>query len=251
MVSSILERLKCFDDPNFKFDSYKHRYTYNGLEYESVTRFIQQFHKPFDEEYWSKKKSEDRGIEQSEILKEWKDKNDYANLIGSSTHQYIEQYFKGIHQKLPTNLDIIDRINKFNIIYAKHLHKLEPVKFELRIFSKNYRIAGMIDSLFFFRDKLIIIDYKTNGNFYTDEDLKGQYEKLLPPFEELYKNHFNEYCIQLNLYSLILGEWGFDISNMFLLYIGPEKCKFYKCLDLKEKLNIFLESYNFSQSNQL
>jgi membrane-associated protease RseP (regulator of RpoE activity) len=39
----------------------------------------------------------------------------------------------------------INRINKFNVIYAKHLHKLEPLKFEVRVFSKKWKIAGMID----------------------------------------------------------------------------------------------------------
>lgn len=246
MVQSMLKKLECFNDPNFKFDKSQHKYTYNDKPYISVTQLIQQFHKKFDQEFWSKKKAEERGISQEEIIKEWKDKNEYANLIGSETHQWIEDYFNGIHKKIPTNLDIVDRINKFNIIYAKDIHKLTPLKFETRIFSKKYPIAGTIDSLFLYKDKLIIFDYKTNGKFTSDDHPDGKWENLLDPFQDSYKNHLNEYSIQVSLYSLILQEWGFDIKASYLLHIGPDKDpKIYKAHDFRKKLEKYLDNYTW------
>jgi hypothetical protein len=113
MVSSIVDKLKCFNDQNFKFDPKWHKYTYNGKQYTSVTKFIEKFHKPFDQEYWSKRKSEELGVEQKDLLKQWQDKNDYANLVGHTTHDWIEGYFNREFKELPTNIDIIGRINKF------------------------------------------------------------------------------------------------------------------------------------------
>lgn len=221
-VSDVISKLEEYSDAEFKFDPIKHKYTYRGDHLISVTQFISRFHKEFNTEYWSSKKAEDRGIDKSEILKEWKYLNDRANEIGHATHNWIENYFNRIYQELPTDLDVIERINKFNIAYAKHLHKLKPIKFEQRIFSRRWKIAGMIDSLFLYKDSIILGDWKTNKLFSHDLHPKGKYEKLLYPFDDYYKNHLNEYSIQVSLYKLILSEIGIDVKSAFLLHIGPE-----------------------------
>jgi ATP-dependent exoDNAse (exonuclease V) beta subunit len=242
MKSSILNELECFNDSEFKFDPVKHRYTYLGDEFVSVTRFIQQFHKPFEQEYWSKRKAEEAGVPQDWIINEWKKINDYANEVGTDTHNWIEDYFNGLWKPLPTNLDVINRINKFNIIYANQLNKLEPLKFEVRVFSKKWKIAGMIDSLFLYRGKIYILDWKTNKNFTTDDNLKYK-EKLLTPFGDYFKSHLSEYSIQLSLYALILEEWGFEIGGAYLVHIGPgdDPAKLYKVIDMRDNLKMFLD----------
>ena len=243
MVDDLLLQFDCFKDQDFKFDPTWHKYTYKGKPMTSVTKFLKNFHKPFEEDYWSKTKAEEAGVPQEWILQEWKKKSDRANEIGTATHNYIENYFKKIYQALPTDLDVIDRINKFNKIFATHLYKLEPIKFELRIFSKKYPIAGTIDSIFLYNNKLFIIDYKTNGDFRHDEHPKGRYNKLLEPFEYLYQNHLNEYSIQVGLYSVILKEWGFDVRGGYLLHLGPDsEAVIYKCQDLSDKLEIYLQN---------
>jgi len=246
MVSSIVDRLKCFNDSNFKFDPKYHRYTYGGKQYTSVTTFLKNFHKPFEEDYWSKTKAEEAGVPQEWILKEWKDKNVRANEVGHATHEWIENYFKRIPQQLPNDLDIIDRINKFNIIFGKQLYKLTPITFELRIFSKKYPIAGTIDSLFLYKGKLFILDWKTNGRFTHDDHERGRFEKLLNPFDSYWKNHLNEYSIQVGLYALILEEWGFDIRGAYLVHIGPDsEAQVYQAVNLKEELRSYLPTHIF------
>lgn len=241
MKDLILKQLECFNDIQFEFDPKLHRYTYKGEPFISVTKYIQQFHKPFDQDFWSKKKSEELGIEQQEILLEWKRINDYANEVGTDTHQWIEDYFNRIWRALPTNQDVIHRINKFNKAYAKQLFKLEPLKFEVRVFSKKWKIAGMIDALFLYRGKIVILDYKTNKSFTTNENLKYK-EPLLAPFNDYYKTHLNEYSIQISMYALILREWGFDVSGGYLLHIGPDndEAKLYKCIDFTDILDKYL-----------
>lgn len=245
MISKIKSELEIFNDRDFKFDPKYHKYTYKGKIYISVTQFLKNFHEEFNQDFWSKKKAEDYGVPQDWILKEWKEKNDRANFIGSRVHDHIENYFNEIYKPLPNDIDIIDRINKFNKVFATHLHKLQPVKFELRIFSKKYPIAGTIDSIFIYNGKLFILDWKTNSDFRHDDHPKGKYNKLLPPFEEMYQNHLNEYSIQVALYALILREWGFDIKGGYLVHIGPDDPKIYKCKNLIDKLEKYLESFQF------
>lgn len=246
MKELILQQLDCFNDPEFKFDPKFHKYTYHGEQFISVTKFIQKFHKPFETDFWSKKKAEQAGVSQEEILNDWKKLNDYANEVGTDTHQWIEDYFNGIWRTLPSNLDLIHRINKFNKIFAKHLHRLEPIKFEVRVFSKKWKIAGMIDSLFFYKGKIFILDWKTNKQFTFDDHEKGRYEKLLEPFDDHWKNHLNEYSIQLSLYALILEEWGFEVGGAYLVHIGPgdEEAELFKVVDMRDKLKLALESEN-------
>ena len=242
MIELIREQLNCFNDIQFDFDPKLHRYTYQKEPFISVTRFIQQFHKPFEQDYWSKVKADESGVTQDVILAEWKKLNDYANEVGTDTHQWIEDYFNQIWKPLPANTDVIHRINKFNKIYAKQLHKLEPLKFEVRVFSPKWKIAGMIDSLFIYRGKIYILDWKTNKDFTDDSHQKGTYEKLLAPFQDHFKNHLNEYSIQLSLYSLILEEWGFQVGGAYIVHIGPgdEDAELYKVIDMRDNLKLFL-----------
>lgn len=240
MRDFILNKLMCFNDDNFKFEPVKHVYTYKNIEYTSVTRFIEQFHKPFDQDYWSKYKAEQAGITQEEILSNWQKLNDHANIIGNHTHQWIEDYFNEKWVKLPSEPEFIKRINKFNIIFGESLHKLEPVKFEVRIFSKKWNIAGMIDSIFLYNGKIFILDWKTNKKFTTHNRYK---EFLLPPFQNHLKSHLTEYSIQISLYAIILEEWGFEVGGGYLVHIGPddEPATIHKIVDMRKELLQFLE----------
>jgi ATP-dependent exoDNAse (exonuclease V) beta subunit len=242
LKEDILKKLQCFEDENFIFDPIKHKYTYLGEEFTSVTKFISRFHKPFDTDYHANKKAEKEGIPVEWVKEEWNRINKYSLDLGSETHNWIEDYFNQKWRPLPTNPDVINRINKFNIIYGEHLHKLEPLKFEVRVFSKKWKIAGMIDALFMYRGKIYIVDYKTNKQFITDDNMIYT-EKLLYPFNSFYKNHLNEYSIQISMYAAILGEWGFNVAGGYLVHIGPgdEPAKIYKCLNMVPLLSEYLD----------
>lgn len=243
MVDIVLNKLKIFEDTEFKFDPEIHKYSYYGETFISVTQFIQSFHDKFDTDYWANYKAEKRGVTKEEILKEWKSLNDRANEIGTALHNWVENYFNRVYQELPNDIDIIHRINKFNIAYSKYLYKLTPVIFEKRIFSKKWKIAGMIDSIFIYKDSIIILDWKTNKDFTDDSHPKGKYEKLLPPFDDYYKNHLTEYSIQVSLYRLILlEEADIDIKACYLLHIGPNmEAKMYQAIDFTKILKTHLD----------
>ena len=100
----------------------------------------------------------------------------------------------------------------------------------------------MIDSLFIYKGKIYILDWKTNKDFTHDDHPKGKYEKLLEPFQDHYKNHLSEYSIQLSFYALILEEWGFEVGGAYLVHIGPneEDAVLHKVVDMREKLSNYL-----------
>lgn len=243
MKDELLKRLECFKDPDFIFNPGLHKYTYHGDVFQSVTQFIGEFHLPFDTEGKSKKKSEETGFDQEWIKAEWAETNRYANEVGTAVHEWIEYYFKEEWQPLPTNPDIIHRINKFNHVFCKQLHKLEPLVFELRVFSKKWKKAGTIDSLFMKDGKIFILDWKTNKRLLTDGDRDGRWQKLLTPFDSFYKNHHNEYSIQLSMYAAILEEWGFEVGGAYIVYIGPdeEPAKVLKCVDMREYIHEYFD----------
>ena len=243
MKDELLKRLECFNDPDFIFNPGLHKYTYHGDVFQSVTQFVGDFHLPFDTEGKSKKKAEETGFDQEWIKAEWKETNRYANEVGTAVHEWVEHYFKEEWQPLTTNPDIIHRINKFNNVFCKQLHKLEPLVFELRVFSKKWKKAGTIDSLFMKDGKIFILDWKTNKRLLTDDDRDGRWQKLLPPFDSFYKNHHNEYSIQLSMYAAILEEWGFEVGGAYIVYIGPdeEPAKVLKCVDMREYIREFFK----------
>lgn len=244
MKEEILKKLECFIDPLFQFDPKLHRYTYDGEPMQSVTKTIEKFHEKFDTEAVAKKTSEKTGVD-AEILKEqWVETNRYANVVGTELHSYIENYYNKQFQEIPLNLDVVDRINKFNKIHAQKISKLEPLKFEVRIFSKKWKIAGTIDALFFRNGKIYILDWKSNKKFTHDDHQDGKWQKLLDPFGDFYKNHHNEYSIQLCLYAAILEQWGIDIAGAYIVYIGPgdEDAKLIKVKDMRPILKEYFDS---------
>ena len=234
---SVLEKLRVFDDPLFSFNEKYHRYAYDGTPLISVTKYISNFHLPFDKEAISKKTAASTGQTQEQVLEQWKTKNERSILVGHTVHNYIENYFKGIYQPLPADIGIISRINSFNIAWGKYLHKLQPIAFEKKIFHKDWGLAGTMDALFYYNDKVIILDYKSNEEFRDDTHPKGCYNKLLPPFDTYFQNHMSEYSIQVSLYSLILKEVAdIDVEKCFLLHIGNEGPKMYTAHDFRDKL---------------
>lgn len=234
---TIHEKLSVFDNPSFKFNPTYHSYSFGDKKLTSVTKIISSFHLPFEQDVAAKKYAEKNGLLVEDVLLEWKEKNEKSKIVGHSVHEFIENYYRGLPQQLPTDLTIIKKINSFNIAWSLFLHKLEPVAFEKKIFHVDWGLAGTLDSLFSYKDKYIILDYKSNGEFRHDDHPKGKYNKLLYPFEDLWQNHFNEYSIQVSLYSLILKEIAdIEIEKCYLLHLGEDGPTRYQALDLRQRL---------------
>ena len=253
----IENKLKVFEDPEFTFEEETHVYKYAGVQFDSVTTFIKKFIPEFNREYWSKIKAEERKVDPSVILKEWDDKAKKAARIGTEVHKYIENFWSGIEQETPTDPEVYKRIVNFLDVYHRKLKAFHPLKSELRVFSKKWRISGTIDQPLLFWDSklnsvlLVIGDWKSNEEFRDNNHPKGRYNKLFRPFSHLYANHHNEYSIQISLYRLILKEEAnIDTHGGFLCHIGPEDSKIYPVLDLREPLKAYLDDNRNFQSSK-
>ena len=66
--SDITKELAKFN--NIKFHDKEHIYYLDKVRTKSVTSIIGEYKHPFDKDYWSQKKADERGISKEEILKE-------------------------------------------------------------------------------------------------------------------------------------------------------------------------------------
>lgn len=250
LINEIKEKIKVFDDDNFIFEEEAHKYTYEGKELISVTTFLENFITPFDEEYWSKKKADDRGVDQQVVLNEWAVTRDYACDLGTEVHEYIE-FFYADDIKVYENEEVNDRIKKFHTIYDSRLNVLEPVVSELRMFDIEWGLAGTFDQLYTYNGNIIMADWKTNKKIKTDKDYCFGWLKY--PFNRYKENEFNKYSIQISLYRLMLKRMtGINIDYGFVCHI-PEKgdAKIYKLKDFTKELELYFKQSNEkSQTNQ-
>jgi hypothetical protein len=243
------DKLEFFKDPKFIFEEENHSYTFNGIKYDSVTTFLKRFKVPFEREYWIKRKSREMGIDPSVLESEWAQKANTATELGTRVHKWIEDFWTGLDPELPEDPIDLLRIHKFLELYEARFKKLVPLKSELKVFSKKWKLAGTVDQPFLMWDEkkqeilFLIGDWKTNKEFKDDQHPKGRYKKLLHPFNDLYENSHNEYSIQISLYRLIIEEeLGIETHGGFLVHIGPDsQAKIYPIKDLRERLKIYLQ----------
>src|SRR5208283_1127486 len=123
----ILNKLSYFQNADFKFFPENHTYTLDGKFLTSATGYIDRFVKKFDEEFWSKKKAADAGVEQSAILEMWAAKRDRACDVGTMTHDYIENFYEKGEKLYPNDEEAMKRIAKFHKIHESKLSKLESI----------------------------------------------------------------------------------------------------------------------------
>jgi len=234
----LLEKLKYYQDKNFTFDEAAHVYTLDGKIVYGVTSFLNRFVKPFDSDYWSKKKADDEGITQEEMLKRWDDKRDRSCELGHNVHDWIEHFYENNVTKPTKDAEANERIEKFKLIYESKLKNLESIGSEIRIFSRKYNIAGTIDKLYLWEGQVIVGDWKTNKQIKTDKDFC--FGKLLYPFEKYKENELNKYSLQISLYQLLLEEAGIESDYGFICHIpGEGEAKIYKLKDFRADLRTY------------
>lgn len=238
-VDEINQKLKYFDDPLFTFDEPSHTYRYNGKIIYGTTSFLERFVKQFDSDYWSKKKADEEGITQEEMLARWDAKRDRSCELGHNVHSYIENFYEKNITDLTEDKDANERIIKFHTIFESRLKVLESIGSEIKVFSKIWNIAGTIDQLYLYEGSVIVGDWKTNQKIKTDKDFC--FGKLLSPFQNYKDNEINKYSLQISLYRLILEEASIDTDYGFICHLPQEgDAKIYKLKDFRAELRTYL-----------
>jgi len=254
---NILEKLQVFN--KFKFKEDVHKYYCNEKEMEtSVTRFMERFSEPFDEQYWAKKKATEEGISVEEMLERWASKARISQILGTSLHATVELLFhnklfsfdkKAIRGQCRTDEESETVINNYYSMvgmvdkyYKAAEKKLIPVKLEMVVGDEELGIAGCLDALFWNKKtkSLEIFDYKSNETF----KLENAYQNLKFPFDNLQETSLNKYSIQLSIYKYFIKKHtGLEIGDCWLVHFDRTQLKyvFYKCLDLTKEVSMVFE----------
>lgn len=239
----IIQKLQVFTTPAFSFDEDKHEYTLNGQKLKSVTGWYPKaFVKPFDSAKFSEKKAIQYGVANTDILNGWNVLATDAADLGHDVHKFIELYLSKQNPELPSDEVQRNRVIAWLDFYDKKLSKMELVAQELRVWSKTYGLAGTIDALFWYKDQLVVGDWKTNKAMKTDED--KHWANLLFPFENEKENTLNKYSLQVSTYRAILKDHGIPCDKAFICWIGPNaEVKMYGAKDYLPKIENYLMSF--------
>lgn len=221
---SILEKMKSYQTlvdkvtqindffSPLQFEEERHLYTVDGIQLTSVSGKIKEYTEPFDREGIAQRVASKRGVEIDIVLSEWDEIKDKACAIGNKTHLFGENYSVS---SLPTNGYELAVVR----FWASLPEHIIPVIFELKMYCKNWGVAGTADIILYNKktNKFIIGDYKTNKDLF--KNYKGK--TLLGPFNNMLDMPISKYEMQLSYYQLLFEKTGFEIEDRFLVWVKP------------------------------
>jgi hypothetical protein len=251
---NVFEELDKFS--NIKFHKEGHLYYINGKNAISATSLINRYKKKFDEDFWSKKKAEERKITQEQILMEWKEKRESAEIKGTKVHDYIENYLsnkvypfygtqfestlKHSHPVKKAFDKIVPLVNRF---CADIKGKMIPIKSEVVVGDEEFLISGTIDQIFFNKkaDKLELWDWKTNKEIKSETPYKLEF-----PLSHISNAELHIYSLQLSLYKyLIQKNTNLEIGDCYINWFNEnnKKYKIFKCFDFENEIKSIIMDY--------
>mgnify|MGYP003139949282 CR=1 FL=1 len=238
---------------HIKFHDEEHKYYMDGKRTDSVTSVIGKYKHPFDKDFWSKKKADERGITKEEILAEWKYKADFSCERGSAFHEFAENYlankvFPFPEHKITNALGSEDNmleckegvyklIDMFKKFYDDSYGKLVPVRAEVVVGDREWGVTGMIDQLFFNEKsgKLEIWDWKTNKAIKKD----NKWQQFKKPLSHLDVCELNTYSLQLSFYRLIVERnTELELGDSYIVWFNEnnDTYKVMKCFDFRDEI---------------
>ena len=241
---------KAFGD--FKFFEDDHHYEFKGQRVGiSVTRLIEEYTNEFDAETLAEKIAIRDGKTIQEVLDEWKYKNEFSCVKGSTCHEYAQSLWSGNEYNellFDGSIEYINAVNKIQVqakqFYNDYKDRLEHLADEFVVGSEEYDIASAIDHLFINKltGGLVLVDYKTNSDIHKNE----KYAKNMKvPLSHLKDFTLNHYYIQLSIYKYLVEKYtNLKIEEMFIVYMS-ENIENYEIIDipyLKEEVIKILEN---------
>jgi hypothetical protein len=230
---------------NIVVDSENHGYSINNKSLISATTLVSRLKPDFDKDGISKRVAQRDGVSQEEILRQWEKKGEQGRDRGTRLHTYIEDLMiekidpitRAINERLPS-------MNAFDKAWEKMTSKLKAklLHQEIVVGDEQYCTAGRVDAIFEIEVKQMksthIFDWKT-GKFRID----NQYEKLLPPFDDVDICELNAYSIQLSLYRLIIEKnTNLKFGESYLVHLtddGPYMM--HRARDFRSRLHEWLK----------
>ena len=154
------------------------------------------------------------------VLKEWKDKNDNANIKGTQFHlDREEESIKRGYEINPFDgkeYPVINPPKEYdNQSIVENLYDLEEGYYpELLIWDEELGMAGQADKVWIKKGRKYKYyygdDYKTNEE---KPKKSGGMDKMLPPLSHLKDNKYVHYNLQSTLYAGMMYRAGFKIGG--------------------------------------
>ena len=224
-----MKEVRKLRDKALKFYEKSHKYKFKKETFTSVTQLTHKFFEPFDAKGIARKLAKfpvykKRGMGVRAILAEWKESAEH----GTRVHQCMEDWIEG----KPNPKEFVEERDKLKfesgMKYMLENQTTEEDVTEVKIYSKKYKIAGMIDLLRHNSDGTIsLVDWKTNKRI-MQKSYQGKtgIHKLTQDMDDC---HTVKYALQLSLYAYILeSEYGFKIKDLEIVHLMETKYRVYK-----------------------
>lgn len=230
-LEEVKQELKVFD--KFKFFEEDHHYECNGKRVGiSVTRLIEEYSNPFDQQAIAEKVALRDNKSVSEVLEEWEYKNKFACVKGSYCHNFAQGIWSGEkcewldfnndHKYYSACIKIQGQANNF---YRDFKDKFIHIQDEQLVGSEEYNICSAIDHLFLDKDGNVwLIDYKTNSILkgYNDDEKNQRYtKKMLIPLQNIKDDALHHYYLQLSIYKYLIEKYtNIKIYKTMIVYMS-------------------------------
>jgi hypothetical protein len=236
-------------DQRCVFEAEEHKYSIDGIQFQSVTTVISQFFPLFNADEAIEKMTNGRnwnpnhkywGMQDYEIKQNWEEKGIKASEQGTFLHEQIENYYLGNDYEQPQEFSLFRQ-------FTNDHDSLTPYRTEWRIFDESIGVAGTIDFLALNGDSFEMYDWKrslkvinkSNGTPIT----QNRWDRGFKGLSDIDDTSFNHYTLQLSIYRFLLEKnYQINLSKMFIVVLHPEYEKYYKVEVpyLKEKVEYIL-----------
>lgn len=214
------------------FNAREHTYTYHDRTLTSVTKLIKRHFPAFDADgKIAKKKAAEAGCSVKEIKAEWWGKAKFGTVIHSIAEQLLWYDRMQVDPEIKIE-DCLEYSETYSDTYSLFVgqvsnyieeNSLEILATELIVYSPSYSVCGTIDFVLFnpVDESLILGDWKTNANIPPEGVTYGKFG--FGRLAKLPSTPYYNYALQLGIYRKILEDWGFKVSDMFLIHIKKDK----------------------------
>ena len=230
-LEEVKQELKVFN--KFTFFEEDHHYECNGKRVGiSVTRLIEEYSNPFDQQAIAEKVALRDNKSVSEVLEEWEYKNKFACEKGSTCHEYAQSIWSGEEYNellFDGSIEYLTAVNKIQSqamnFWKDFKDKFTHIKDEQLVGSEEYDICSAVDHLFLDKNGNVwLIDYKTNSILkgYNDDEKNRRYtKKMLIPLQNIKNDSLNHYYLQLSIYKYLIEKYtNIKIYKTMIVYMS-------------------------------
>ena len=173
------------------------------------------------------------------LREEWMNISKEACRKGTEAHLTAEKLFYEIGEGKCEVLSesLYSSLKAF--LESKNLLAAEQI-----IHSKKHGISGTIDLMTYENNKIILWDYKTNKKEIGEHTKSyGTYNK---PINNIPKNEYYKYALQLSIYRYMLELWGYKVGELYLIHLQDE-LKRIEVPYLKKEVELIFNKRNINE----